>query len=125
MCIILAIYDRFSCLFSVLGFSCLPIKSKTSRSFIFPIAMFFFQFYIDRNLSIAWIGGSDIQVEGVFVWDGTSEGVNRDVKYWFPGQPDDGQGLEDCVVFKYDDVADNYKFNDIPCTANKTFLCEF
>lgn len=77
------------------------------------------------NLNNAWIGASDKQQEGIFVWDGTPEEMNMDVKYWYPGQPDDYQGLEDCIAFKYRGATDEYKFNDLPCTYNATFLCEF
>lgn len=38
---------------------------------------------------------------------------------WSPGEPNDADGNEDCVVMRQDGT-----FNDIPCFIKKPFICK-
>jgi len=69
-----------------------------------------------------WIGLSDAAVEGMWQWLS-----NEPVKYgnWRAGAPDnyrppDGREDEDCAEWLTEDGT----WNDVPCSARKTFLCK-
>ncbi|KAI4823973.1 hypothetical protein KUCAC02_012525 [Chaenocephalus aceratus] len=62
-----------------------------------------------------WIGGNDLAKEGLWMWsDGTKFVANN----WAPGQPDNDQGLEDCLMMNWNDL-----INDAPCTKLRPFVC--
>jgi hypothetical protein len=67
-----------------------------------------------------WLGASDIQQEGTFVWE-TSKTVLTAATFtnWSPGQPDNWQGNENCVHIWY-----NSMWNDANCEAALRALCE-
>jgi cysteine-rich repeat protein len=62
-----------------------------------------------------FISANDKLLEGSFTWV-TGEPVS--FAAWGPGQPDDFMG-EDCAVLDPLDI-----WNDVPCTATKSFLCD-
>lgn len=63
----------------------------------------------------AWIGYSDAETEGTFVWAaGGGSYIN-----WGMSQPDDAGGAEDCAEM----VADG-TWNDLPCDAKRAYVCE-
>ncbi|XP_062598632.1 perlucin-like [Saccostrea cucullata] len=72
----------------------------------------------DQNEVSYWLGGNDIEIEGVFKW------VKSDAPLiftdWNPGQPDDANG-EDCMELR---GAFHYHWNDLPCTVPHHFICE-
>jgi cysteine-rich repeat protein len=63
-----------------------------------------------------WIGFSDINLEGTFVW---SNGDAVTFTNFAAGQPDDFNGNEDCVHLLGDGT-----WNDFPCTKTNHPLCE-
>ena len=70
----------------------------------------------------AWIGASDIETEGRFVYlDGVT--VTQQNIEWIKGQPDDAGGNEDCVHFNLYDRPDN-RANDYNCEKSIYALCE-
>ncbi|XP_053403203.1 ladderlectin-like [Mercenaria mercenaria] len=87
------------------------------------------QEFLDKTLlsksSIAsdnvWIGGTDCEEEGVFVWlDGTS--VASGYVNWIPGDPNNGLNAEHCMeTFRYH----NNKWNDKKCSEQRASICEF
>ena len=63
----------------------------------------------------AWIGYSDTDVEGSFVW---ATGTANLFIHWGGGQPDNS-GDEDCV-----ETNTNGDWNDLPCSRDRDFVCE-
>ncbi|XP_062617681.1 perlucin-like [Saccostrea cucullata] len=66
-----------------------------------------------------WIGLSDIQAEGVWVW--TSSQNTPTYTNWPPGQPDNNAGEEDCAHLY---AAFGFQWNDYPCNKANNFICE-
>ena len=72
---------------------------------------------VAESLRDYWIGLSDGDREGEFVWvDGAGAGFTR----WRDRQPDNGGGGEDCVHFRGGDGL----WNDLPCDFALAFVCE-
>jgi hypothetical protein len=79
----------------------------------------------------AWIGASDAEAEGVWVWDG-ADGVqfwmgNEDgqtvddaFEAWMSGTPNDDNGGEDCAVLN----ATTGLWGDRSCSTRYAYLCE-
>lgn len=64
-----------------------------------------------------WIAASDRAQEGRMLWSG---GDPVAFSNWSPGQPDDFQGREDCVL----KIAPAGTWNDRPCSNLIAFVCE-
>ncbi|KAG8005154.1 Lactose-binding lectin l-2 [Nibea albiflora] len=65
-----------------------------------------------------WIGLSDTQKEGGWMW---SDGSAVDFLLWDAGEPDNGDGNEDCAHINH---GSDLKWNDYPCSKQFTFVCE-
>jgi len=71
-----------------------------------------------RHNKAYWLGLTDLAYEGRFEWQYSykpliSQGDDTWVN-WFPGQPDNDGGREDCVLSFYKEGSD-WKWNDAPC----------
>lgn len=70
------------------------------------------------------IGLDDMAQEGTYVWaDGTPMPADQIPVFFAPGEPNDADGVEDCVEMN----GDTAKYNDIPCTGTADairFVCE-
>ena len=65
----------------------------------------------------AWIGFTDIAIEGNWVWqDGQPTGPQD---WWYPNQPDNAAGNEDCVH-----MGANMGWNDYPCHYKLPYICK-
>ncbi|XP_063814816.1 pulmonary surfactant-associated protein D-like [Pseudophryne corroboree] len=67
--------------------------------------------------SKAFLGISDLQVEGIFKY---LSGEKITFTNWNLGEPNNSKDNEDCV-----EVQDNGKWNDIPCNLLRLVICEF
>lgn len=73
--------------------------------------------YMDTLLANdAWIGLSDRAAEGTFV---TVTGETDDQRPFRPGEPNNGDGGEDCVVMR-----GNGGLDDVPCGNGFRYICE-
>ncbi|XP_066269036.1 collectin-11-like [Branchiostoma lanceolatum] len=68
-----------------------------------------------------WIGLHDQEIEGTFKWlDGSALGG---YKLWGLGQPNNGQGDEDCVA-SGNVPLQGHKWYDFPCHNHFRFICQ-
>ncbi|XP_069835331.1 mannose-binding protein C-like isoform X2 [Dendropsophus ebraccatus] len=67
--------------------------------------------------SKAFLGISDLQVEGIFRY---ITGEKIIFTNWNLGEPNNSKDNEDCV-----EIQDNGKWNDIPCNLLRLVICEF
>ncbi|KAM8924465.1 mannose-binding protein C-like [Pelodytes ibericus] len=65
----------------------------------------------------AYLGISDLQVEGIFKYTG---GDKISYNNWNLGEPNNSKDTEDCV-----EIQDNGKWNDIPCSLLRLVICQF
>jgi len=78
---------------------------------------------IRRNLGQIWIGGSDIEKEGVWKW---TDCTPWEAAFWAPGEPTNSVNNEDCLMQVLFSTAPhlNHKWNDAPCSYKEgEFLC--
>ena len=54
---------------------------------------------IGDNSHAYWIGLTDSAVEGHFVWQHSSKPLIW--SNWYPGEPNNAWGIEDCVILQY------------------------
>ncbi|XP_061185314.1 perlucin-like [Saccostrea echinata] len=83
------------------------------------------QTVISRNIGgfspgIFWLGGTDIQIEGEWVWTGNVEAFGT-YKNWSPGEPNNAGSNEHCLEM---DMNGNYQWNDNNCQNRFNFICE-
>ncbi len=64
----------------------------------------------------AWLGLSDQDLEGTFVW---VDGSLPDYAHWADGEPNDADGSEDCAHLWPEGT-----WNDRPCDGELAFVCE-
>ncbi|XP_068706596.1 uncharacterized protein [Montipora foliosa] len=67
-----------------------------------------------------WLGLSDINSEGTFVW---SDGTRFDFHYWATNQPNDFRN-EDCVHTLGSLQAHKFKWNDVNCSSCHKYSCK-
>lgn len=66
-----------------------------------------------------WMGFSDLQAEGVWVW---VDGAPVDYVHWYPSEPSNGPVTpEHCAAFPEHDA---YSWNDLDCALARPFICE-
>lgn len=74
-----------------------------------------------RNRDTWWIGYSDLDLEGTWVW---SDGSTSTYDNWNRGEPNGGTG-ESCAHFYTNHHIGHGVWNDENCDSNKHFVCEF
>ncbi|XP_048240318.1 perlucin-like [Haliotis rufescens] len=65
-----------------------------------------------------WIGGSDVEIEGIWKWASSGERVTY--TNWAPTEPDE---TGDCMVI-WPAGGYNYRWADYPCHSLAKFICE-
>lgn len=75
---------------------------------------------LDPELPDFWLLGNDIITEGNWVWGGETTPFEFDV--WRMGEPNNGAGIEDCMVFEADNPAQEW--DDRSCIRLQPYLCE-
>ena len=77
---------------------------------------------LDEN-GIDWqalIGGNDERIEGQFGW---SDGKPFLFSNWYPGEPNNDYGNEDCINMYMSRFKGTW--NDKPCDYKLPFICKF
>ncbi|XP_068735147.1 uncharacterized protein [Montipora capricornis] len=73
-----------------------------------------------HNGENGWLGLSDINSEGTFVW---SDGTRFDFHYWATNQPNNFRN-EDCVHTLGSLPAHKFKWNDVNCSSCHKYSCK-
>ncbi|XP_068726208.1 uncharacterized protein [Montipora capricornis] len=73
-----------------------------------------------HNGENGWLGLSDINSEGTFVW---SDGTRFDFHYWATNQPNNFRN-EDCVHTLGTLPAHRFKWNDVSCSSCHKYSCK-
>ncbi|XP_068735671.1 uncharacterized protein [Montipora capricornis] len=73
-----------------------------------------------HNGENGWLGLSDINSEGTFVW---SDGTRFDFHYWATNQPNNFRN-EDCVHTLGSLQAHKFKWNDVNCSSCHKYSCK-
>eukprot|EP00058_Branchiostoma_floridae_P006030 XP_002591518.1 hypothetical protein BRAFLDRAFT_247247 [Branchiostoma floridae] len=75
---------------------------------------------IDPNLG-PWIGLNDENRESEWMWeDGTVSNITADWSKWSDGEPNNANGVEDCVRY----ISLWQEWNDQACSIANTFFCQ-
>ena len=67
-----------------------------------------------------WIGLSDLDTEGTFIWESGTELSGDVARHWYSGEPNNADGNENCVTVGHSDGS----MNDMPCQAEVKFICQ-
>ena len=67
-----------------------------------------------------WIDANDKNQEGVWTWRG---GEKLSYTHWFPGEPNDYGGEEDCGMARFASKKDS-GWNDVSCESKLAVVCE-
>ncbi|KAK1804336.1 hypothetical protein P4O66_020354 [Electrophorus voltai] len=68
-------------------------------------------------LAVSWLGGYDAVSEGHWLW---SDGSKVNFNYWVSNQPDNYNGMENCLEMNY---GVELKLNDDVCSSRRSFMC--
>ncbi|CAN0081417.1 unnamed protein product, partial [Heterosigma akashiwo] len=69
-----------------------------------------------------WIGYSDSEVEGTYVWE---DGSSSTYTNWNTGEPNDAGSIEDCVAMYTEDSGSGGYWNDEYCSSSYNFVCKW
>ena len=69
-----------------------------------------------RRMYHLWIGGSDLEVEGVWKWADCSP---WEFTFWRSGEPNNYHGAQDCINYHPEDR----RWDDYQCNTKAWFLC--
>ncbi|XP_062604171.1 perlucin-like protein [Saccostrea cucullata] len=69
------------------------------------------------NVKYAWLGASDIDKEGVFIWSEMNSTLN--FTNWDQEEPNDLRG-EDCMAI----IPGTGLWNDLACSSNCSYICK-
>ncbi|KAF6717540.1 Galactose-specific lectin nattectin [Oryzias melastigma] len=95
------------------GANLVSVQSNEEEAFIKTLIRNF-----DPAQADTWIGLSDAEKEGGWLW---SDGSKITFQAWHSGQPDNYKGKEHCATTNYGTTK---KWNDLPCTYKYGFVCK-
>ncbi|XP_011417968.3 perlucin-like protein [Crassostrea angulata] len=77
----------------------------------------------NTHKSIVWIGGSDWNVEGSFLWEPYGDQITY--TNFSPGEPNDLNNSEDCLLIDGSSLKNNtYTWNDRNCRDSHFYVCK-
>ncbi len=78
------------------------------------------KFITEAGLPMLWIGLTDKETEGTFLW---VNGESPTTTFWYTNEPNNAGGNEDCVgLLTSGEKAGTW--NDFPCSTELAFVCE-
>ena len=71
-----------------------------------------------------WIGLTDVEEESIWRWESGTAGNSENWQHWYPNEPNDAKGMEDCAaVRKMDHYNEGRIVADDNCEAKKYVVC--
>ncbi|XP_061183368.1 perlucin-like [Saccostrea echinata] len=67
-----------------------------------------------------WLGGSDIILEGEWMWMTSKTLLSMAYTAWKPGEPNNEGNNEHCLEIQWN----SFLWNDTPCDQQRHFICE-
>ena len=84
----------------------------------FDVLNYISTYYFFNHISVSWMGGSYRGHEGVWRWE--TSGSRLTYTNWYPGQPDNGGGGQDCLsMWDYDG-----RWWGGSCHSRYRYICE-
>ena len=91
--------------------------------FTFIFSLFQLTNWVGHMTADYWIGLTDRQIEGTFVWESGRQ-LSADIaKKWTPNQPDNYLGDQDCA-YRGHSSYHNKLMDDTSCNGKKEFICQ-
>ncbi|XP_035686749.1 uncharacterized protein LOC118422970 [Branchiostoma floridae] len=78
------------------------------------------RFFTNHHLGSSWVGLTDINREGRWVYEDGQLLKSSGYSNWARGEPNDADGIEDCAEF----TPTRAFWNDAPCNSSKPFTCQ-
>ena len=72
--------------------------------------------WVQENIGDFWLGGSDIDTEGSWVWASDGAPINM-TRYWASGEPSDSVGIQNCAAPTVSGM------RDVFCGGYLAFIC--
>ena len=72
---------------------------------------------------VYWIGLTDLAYEGRFIWQHSYKPLGGGWANWYPNEPNDAGGSEDCVLMFNNGTS--WGWNDSACNGSRHALCQF
>ena len=72
----------------------------------------------------AWLGGSDSDTEGTWVWDDGTGNIDNLYSNWAPGEPNNSGG-QDCMKMYLIETDNPGKWDDTDCSKTHRFVCNY
>jgi hypothetical protein len=98
------------------GYSLVTINDASEEAFLETQERY-------RGLYNWWIGANDRGFEGAWGWSNGASSFSN----WYPGEPNDADGVEDCAVDRFSwsegGIFDE-RWNDYACNRSFAFICE-
>ena len=81
----------------------------------------YLQYLIAQNYSLwgVWIGGNDLDKEGIWKWVGSGDPVPY--SGWYCGEPNNRKGNQNCMVIS---IGYKGRFDDTMCDGEFSYFCE-
>ena len=76
---------------------------------------------VSQEIGRFWLGGSDIQQGGVWIWESNGERINRN-QFWSTNEPNGGTD-QNCLFFEL--PSDSVGLASGRCQNARGFACEF
>ncbi|XP_053380330.1 perlucin-like protein [Mercenaria mercenaria] len=98
-----------------MGGKLVEIETAAENAYLTPI--------VDSQKHNYWIGLSDVQEEGIWMWMESKEKLSTTgFSHWYPNQPDNSEANENCATINFDVGG---KWNDWHCNGKEAnYICE-
>ena len=112
--------EHFQTFFSVTLYRCLKLGGHLISVQTQEKLDFLLTFLRNASVPSAWLGASDAEVEGQWIWVASGESMTLDA--WGAGEPNSSGGEENCLMLT---VGPPHGLNDAKCWRKRNYVCQF